>query len=54
MASRITSVGLLLSKNVREKIGHEFDGLASIVGDKNLTNASLAILGVGKVPRLAS
>ena len=37
-----------------KKIGYEFDGLAPILVDKNLTNESLAILGLGKVPRLAS
>ena len=34
--------------------GHEFGGLAPVLGDKDPTNESGAILGAGKVPRLAS
>ena len=44
----------LTTEMSEKKFGYEFGGLALIQGDLNLTNESLAILGLGKVPRLAS
>ena len=38
----------------KKKNGHEFGGLASIVVDMDRANVSLAVLGLGFVPRFAS